>query len=122
MLVPVGFIYVELPGQKDPRNLWPMVEWTDASPEYAGLFFRVLGGGSQAFGALQNENSNRLTNVHTTMDNSFKSWNSEVIPGSWSPWITTGTWSGDNIQTQFLLSSGEVRPRNKAIRIWKRTK
>ena len=43
-----------------------------------------------------------------------------------SDWIYTGDYSkstayGHSVHLRFAVSGGEVRPRNMAIRIWKRT-
>ena len=92
---------------------------------YAGLFFRVLGGNSAQFGVTQEENSPRLTDVewgsyktdcHTGMGVK------PVPPGTWSQWIGSGVLHSCKADGhRFYASGGEVRPRNKAIRIWKRT-
>jgi hypothetical protein len=42
-----------------------MVEWKDVTSDYAGLLFRAEGGGSEAFGQVQVENSPRLVEVDT---------------------------------------------------------
>ena len=39
---------------------------------------------------------------------------------NWSLNVYTGANAGSNHYTSFKISSGEVRPRNQAIRIWKR--
>jgi len=54
-LIPIGFIYVQLSGQSDPKSLWSTMEWTDVTTEYAGLFFRAEGGQSAKFGEIQAE-------------------------------------------------------------------
>ena len=53
--VPIGFIYVQLSGQKDPQTLWPNTQWNNVSPNYAGLFFRAEGGNASSFGTIQDE-------------------------------------------------------------------
>lgn len=122
LLVPIGFIYVQLSGQPEPSNIWPTVTWTEITSEYAGLFFRALGSGSASFGYIQAENSPRLTEVSNTLVGSV--FNDLQIPvnGGWSSWISTGSTSAvSHWALQFLVSTGEVRPRNSAIRIWKRS-
>jgi hypothetical protein len=122
--VPTGFIYAQLPSQPEPKTLWPTVEWTDVTSDYAGLFFRAEGGWSAAFGVTQNENSPRLTDVQQSPSNSWQD-HVQISPNNeWSSWV----YSGDTVEKRiyataqrFKVSSGEVRPRNKAIRIWKRT-
>jgi hypothetical protein len=119
--VPIGFIYAQLPGQPEPKNLWPMVEWKDVTSDYAGLFFRAEGGGSAAFGKTQDENCPRVTHVKRE----GRTWNDEVtLPvGEWSGMVESGQ-GGDEwnaLAHRFFTSAVEVRPRNKAVRIWKRT-
>lgn len=124
--VPIGFIYIQLPDQPEPSALWSIMEWKDVSSEYAGLFFRVLGGASAAFGTTQNGDSPRLTNVRS----SKSSANHEVTitPGNWTDpaLISAGTsytsGGGDWESLQFYVTSVETRPKNTAVRIWKRTK
>lgn len=122
-IVPVGFIYVQLPGQQEPHQIWNTVYWVDITYEYAGLFFRVLGGGSAQFGVTQEADSPRLTNVSKILTGCCNN-NIVISPnGSWSSVISTGSnWSlASYWGLRFSQSSTEVRPRNKAVRIWKRT-
>jgi hypothetical protein len=120
--VPIGFIYVQLPSQPEPKTLWSMVEWKDVTSDYAGHFFRAEGGGSAAFGLTQEDNSPRLTSIATQDGFDVPIWKSvNTVPGQWSPRIETAGNSGTLRSLKFFLSSGEVRPRNKAVRIWKRT-
>ncbi len=125
--VPIGFIYVQLPNQPDPKSLWPTVEWTDVTSNYAGLFFRAEGGGAASFGQIQEENSPRLINARYKLSEEgcnegcgLKSI--EVNKNEWSKGVFTGCESeGNYVSLQFLTSNGEVRPRNNAVRIWRRT-
>jgi len=78
-VIPIGFIYIQLPLQQTPQTIWPNYSWNDISAEYSGLFFRPLGG-----------NSSRL----------------EV--------------NGYPVRLDLIVSGDKVRPRNQAIRIWKR--
>lgn len=100
-----------------------MVEWTEITAEYAGLFFRAVGGNSSAFGSTQQDNSPRLTNVDTA-NLSTANFDIKVISnGTRSPSVSSGA-SGDwtHWGLSFTVSSGEVRPQNTAVRIWMRTK
>lgn len=122
---PIGFIYVQLPNEQSPQEIWSWMRWEDISAAYAGVFFRVEGGGSYDFdnNTVQEENSPRLTALHT-IEVAEAAWpvDQVVTPGVLSDPILTGrgpdapNWLG----VQFLTSEGEVRPRNMAIRIWKR--
>ncbi|CAG2111541.1 unnamed protein product [Medioppia subpectinata] len=59
--VPIGFIYIQLPNQTDPKYLWPKYTWEDVTSNYAGHFFRAEGGGSLGFEqGTQSENAPRL--------------------------------------------------------------
>ena len=70
MLIPVGFVYTQLPDQPQPATLWPTFNWTDVTSTYAGLFFRAEGGGSEKFGSVQQDNSPRLESVYRHVINS----------------------------------------------------
>jgi hypothetical protein len=120
--VPIGFIYVQLPNEKSPTEIWPWMTWKDITSAYAGLFFRAEGGNSVTFGNIQEENSPRLSKVQNF--NGYERTNStDIQPGNWSPHIYSGGNSNGTLQSlAFFVSSGEVRPRNMAIRVWKRTR
>ncbi len=57
--LPLGFIYVQLPGEKEPNELWPSdfshYQWTDVSESYDSLFFRVAGKRAAPFGSVQEQ-------------------------------------------------------------------
>ena len=125
-LVPIGFIYVQLPSQPEPKTLWQLVEWKDVTSDYAGLFFRAEGENAEPFGQLQNENSPRVVKVHRH-DGQLNGTPFEISLHSsgWSEYIHTGIGyihDGKEMYHRFEVSGGEVRPRNQAIRIWKRIK
>lgn len=125
-IVPIGFIYVQLSNQPEPSSLWPKTQWDNISSTYAGLFFRVLGGTSAAFGQTQNENSPRISEIQNVIVNGQHHIN-VAADGEWTLPLWTGSdsycltgtttcyWS-----TKYRQSAGEVRPRNQAIQIWKR--
>ena len=129
--VPIGFIYVQLPNQSEPQTLWPTVEWENVTSEYAGFFFRAEGGNSSKFGDTQNENIPTICyakyNYTPFKFNEFET-SFDFSPGSYVR-LKTGVYK-EHIHTNYdsetgleiKTSSGEVRPRNMAIRIWKRTK
>ena len=83
----------------------------------------MLGGGSAHFEVTQEENAPRLTSAKCDFGYSIGAKESmPIIPGTWSPGIFSGSNTLNNQHsTSFYVSSGEVRPRNKAVRIWKRT-
>jgi hypothetical protein len=122
--VPIGFIYVQLPSQPEPKILWSMVGWKDVTSDYAGLFFRAEGGNAAKFGEIQTENSPRITNIKVENCPSDRIRASagtiDIVYGKWSKDIFTGTGGDTEVCLSFLSSTSEVQPRNKAIRIWKR--
>lgn len=128
--VPIGFIYVQMPSQAAPKTLWPLVEWKDVTSEYAGLFFRAEGGNSEAFGKLQSDNTPRITDVETKMNSSMlHRFENKYLDYGWSTYFYTGDNTkiaqseiNGEIGVRFYVSLGEVRPINKAVRIWKRIK
>jgi hypothetical protein len=126
MTVPIGFIYTQLPKQPEPNTLWPSSKWEDVSKLYAGLFFRVLGENSSDFG-VQEESDRSLTEVSnmfaTVRDLTYK----VGVPknGTVSDILYSGDYtSSNNYMTRTMLkfrtSNDEIRPKNQAIRIWKR--
>ena len=127
--IPIGFLYIEIPNQSSPKQLWPSLQWTEVTQQYAGLFFRAEGNGSGSFGQTQQDNAPHLRSVHfetygdTTVKGDPSTINTNI--GSWMDYITTGDVNiGVSHKLQylsFLMSGGEVRPRNMAMRIWKRT-
>ncbi len=142
VLPPIGFTYLQLPGDLSPESLWPSAAWTEVSDTYAGLFFRVIGNGSADFGTVQPDWSPRLAKlvrtVHRTKQLKVIS-PLELKPGRLSPPMplqfepkdeaTVQGGGGDNgepsgfkhSELAFLVAGGEVRPRNVAIKVWRRT-
>ena len=128
--IPIGFTYVQLPKDKAPSELWPSMTWTDISKEYEGVFFRVVGGGASGFGAVQPQNAPRLEVVHTSYDDSKSGENHGInyardVPLPVTGW-SDGIWSGDvgdrAIYIRFKHTDiPEVRPKNMAIKVFKRT-
>jgi hypothetical protein len=99
--------------------------WNDVSSAYAGVFFRVTGGEAASFGEVQEDNAPRLINVYsrtcTSSCGAFENGGVQFkmpIPIGKRSGVTSSTPLGD---LEFEMSDGEVRPRNMAIRIWKRT-
>jgi hypothetical protein len=54
------------------------------------------------------------------MKHGSNSENSTIAKGGWSDWVVTGKHDSAWRATRLYVSGGEVRPRNMAIRIWKR--
>ncbi|XP_054165986.1 uncharacterized protein LOC128963497 [Oppia nitens] len=125
--VPIGFVYVQLPGQPEPGVIWPTLQWTNISSEYSGLFFRVIGNDSEPFETIQTDHSPRIAAIVTQVKPKpgiTRNYNEQIRPNDkWSPPLYTGSDGGDNnYYISFKMFSGEVRPKNTAIYIWKRTK
>ncbi len=153
--IPIGFIYVQLPNEKAPEEIWPSdwYSWTEVSDAYAGVFFRVVGGDAADFGNTQDDNAPRIDEVKRSWcqlkeahgnctDNSMK-LDFKVPDGSiaslpveniqisakegWSSPVWTVRTYGEAGDATFgdvhfyHVSGGEVRPRNMAVKVWKRT-
>ena len=105
-----------------PKSLWPKYNWLDISGQYSGLFFRVLGGKAAPFLKIQEESSPRF--------NGFKSYGIHGVAHEElkeHEMKTDGKWSDDKssvnvngFPVSFRVGSDEVRPRNTAVRVWKR--
>lgn len=179
--LPIGFIYVQLPMEKSPTELWasiPHYQWTDVSDSYDSLFFRVTGKQAEPFGNVQEQQTGPIKFVDGVQRDScqlssdrkdcikekktensrqssshnciapvsvFVNLTSNVGVNSDSSCSNDG-WS-DPVWTAFNYASisseayddvkayadyhryhvttehegGEVRPRNMAIKVWKRT-
>ncbi|CAG2174355.1 unnamed protein product, partial [Oppiella nova] len=48
-VIPLGFLYRQLPNTSAPGLLWPAMKWDDVTAQYAGLFFRAEGGTAATF-------------------------------------------------------------------------
>ena len=147
--IPIGFIYVQLPGEAAPEDIFHVskFKWTDISETYKGVFFRVVGNGSAPFGAgvVQTQAAPHLDQVvnrwcyigknygcdfHDHHDSVSKEVR-EAIKLNESGWADFPVWlSRRNIvemgnrtgeYLEFHNSGGEVRPRNVAVKVWKRT-
>ena len=126
MLIPIGFVYTQLPDQSQPANIWPSFNWTDVTSSYAGLFFRAEGGGSEKFGSVQQDNSPKLISVnHDYIPSANPNVKIKITPVAQSEKIFTSWIYSANANgfagMSFTMSGGEVRPMNKAVKIWKRT-
>lgn len=124
--IPMGFLYTQLPGQTEPSCLWPQLQFEDVTAEYAGYFFRAEGGTSDAFGASQEESSPRLAAVFGEHSYENRPAMGEVLlREGWSANVFAGyepqSGSGQGWAVlRFKTEANEVRPRNKAVKIWRR--
>jgi len=125
--VPYGFIYFQLPAQSEPRIIWPNHNWEEVSRLYSGLFFRVEGSGAENFGVTQNESSPRLFHIQHKKKDTTRGFHDEEITlpgdGNWSEYIYSGDRDYERHDARYLrfrMTNDEVRPKNQAIRVWKR--
>ena len=125
-IIPLGFLYTQFPSQSSPDVLWPNMKWTEVTQTYAGLFFRAEGGNSSSYGQLQLASAPHLAQVnqhyndHVDINNSDSFVN--LTQGIETGKIVTGTYNKPPFYSlSFKLSNEEVRPINKAVKIWKRT-
>ena len=125
-LIPIGFVYTQLPDQSSPDVLWPNMKWTEVTQSYAGLFFRAEGGNSSSYGQLQLASAPRLAWISQYMNKWDYAGNNNIDleQGIESERFYTGPGFKPNANTfslSFKLSNEEVRPINKAVKIWTRT-
>ena len=124
--IPTGFLYTQLPSQSSPDVLWPNMKWTQVTQSYAGLFFRAEGGNSSSYGELQSASAPHLAQINqhfgVNVDYLVNNNNVSLEQGKETGNIITGHSNNYDFYTlSFKLSNEEVRPINKAVRIWKRT-
>ena len=123
--VPIGFIYVQLPSQPEPKTLWPMAEWKNISQQYAGHFFRVEGDKAASFGQPQSDSFQEHTHEY---ENGYElgggnhyynygDYYHVYSVGQRTKTCTSSVASGYGTPR----TSDETRPKNYAIRVWKRT-
>ena len=142
-VIPIGFIYVQLPKDKAPAELWPTLTWQEVSDDYEGVFFRVSGGDAAAFGEVQEAHAPRLSSVgmshmsyqqqhiHHGRAVDWSSYSKATIhpSGEWSEPVMTGclVQTTDALFMRFKTtgtsgnSMTEVRPRNMAVKVYRRT-
>ena len=136
--VPIGFIYVQLPKEQSPQEIWASagLTWTDISDSFNSTFFRVVGSQAEEFGEVQEEFLPYIDQVsHFCQGGNNRANNSPncsyvtqaKLPrgGGWSEDLYTAKkFKGlgeENGSISFHFSGGEVRPKNMAVRVWKRT-
>ena len=118
--VPVGFVYFQLPNQQEPKAIWPSTNWQEITSQYKNLFFRAEGDESGKFGQIQEESSPKLTDIRMNEDTNHCNAEYKPIPGVWKDDAIHLTGGGDIQHIQFFVSNDKVRPKNTAIKIWKR--
>ncbi len=141
---PIGFPLIEYPGFRDLDELYPNVVWENLDQSFAGLFFRVAGGGAidfegiptnnAGFGGTQGDHVRSHTHLYTRsvlMEEPF------VTPGGSNPPApvrerfqkltnTTADRNYSYIETTDVASGTnasnlDTRSRNKTVRFWRKT-
>jgi hypothetical protein len=126
--VPLGFIYVQLPNQSDPREMWRHLNWRNVTDQYAGLFFRVGGGTAADFGSVQSENTNTISRIvsgwiESAKDKTLPMQTSMYVPFEGQRRVRIGHTPEKYIGYEYIdvyKTGGENRPRNTAVYIWER--
>jgi hypothetical protein len=123
-VIPLGFLYTQFPNQSKPEDLWPNTKWSEITSQYSGLFFRAEGAGSEPFGKIQLANQSIISDSHLQgvhyypEDKPVEMKSTTLIKEHWTN-IDTGNYLILGI-LQLFTTGGEVRPKNTAIKIWKR--
>lgn len=132
-IIPIGFIYIQYRNQSTPDILFGTDgKWQDVSAEYAGEFFRAVGGNSGSFGTTQTEGLPNITGMIDAVSGLFKSNFSNGAFSGGGDWrfspIQQNSGGGESAACYFSASSSNsiygasthVTPYNSAIRIWKK--
>ena len=126
--IPIGFLYTQLAEQSSPQQLWPSLQWTEVTQQYAGLFFRAEGSGSLPFGQTQQDNAPHLVDIKYHYQDYTGQLEGKIVnmkTGEWNDVISGDMFAGSShklMHWNMHISEGDVRPKNMAIKIWKRTK
>ena len=131
--LPIGFIYVQYKNQSTPDTLFGTDgKWQDVSSEYAGEFFRAVGGDSSSFGITQAEGLPNITGLIDPVSGLFKSNFRDGAFSGGGDWrfspVQQNSGGGESSACYFSASgsnsiygaSTHVTPYNSAIRIWKK--
>jgi hypothetical protein len=133
--IPVGFIYVQLPGKSAPATLYPGSTWSDVSYDFAGLFFRAAGGGASAFGSgvqtqqIAHHNHNHTHKLYEKTDDGISGYGltNDTTPERTGEEEVADVYTKgpiDNIIYELPASTDagdENRPANVTVKIWQRT-
>ena len=126
-LIPLGFLYTQYPLHSSPIELWPNMGWLEVTNKFANLFFRAEGPQTEPFGIIQQANQSWISNIITggyfkksfNHDNAVESSYPENKHGHWTTLFMNQAFF-DRIE--LFTTDCEVRPKNTAIKIWKRIK
>lgn len=121
-VIPIGFIYTQLPFQKSPEIIWPWALWEQITSNYSGHFFRAEGGRSNEFGVPQDDAiRDHRHDFGARFSNKFTSDHHRVKLHSKEPFYLdehglSGYISRYDLSGKYI--SYETRPKNYAVRIW----
>lgn len=126
--LPVGFIYIQLRNQSTPDILFGTDgKWQDVSSEYAGEFFRAVGGNSSSFGTTQAEGLPDIKGGFSGYGHFGAAVGACVLEVPVSTYGSTregSAYSSIGIyasrSNSIYGASTHVTPYNSAIRIWKK--
>ncbi|NIZ41360.1 hypothetical protein PVA45_07175 (plasmid) [Entomospira entomophila] len=123
---PVGTTVVQYPHETSPQERMPFLAWKEISQQYAGDFFRVVGGLASAFGS--GKQSESVPNLTGKFDSSSAKWS-----GSGVFYVSTQQKDGGNASNSLYADiinfdaskssatygrRNEVAPTNQSIRLW----
>lgn len=128
-IIPIGFIYIQYRNQSTPDILFGTDgKWQDVSAEYAGEFFRAVGGNSSSFGVTQAEGLPNITGgvssgtgVYQNGLSAFQVSNEVQFSVSQTQGVAKANLGFDaSISNPIYGASTHVTPYNSSIRIWKK--
>ncbi|MDC7218653.1 MAG: hypothetical protein PQJ59_01860 [Spirochaetales bacterium] len=133
----VGAYKIQFPGESAPGTLWSGTTWS-AQFESEGIFFRTPGGYASSFNSgIQMDAMQRITgSINVAAGNAGPLRSDADLSGVFSSGSTTydsfDTSSADGVELDFDSADStspnsaktndyETRPKNRTIRVWKRT-
>ena len=127
-IIPIGFIYIQYRNQSTPDILFGTDgKWQDVSSEYAGEFFRAVGGNSGSFGTTQNEGLPDIQGGFSGYGHFGAAVGACVLEVPTSTYGSTregSAYSSIGIyasrSNSIYGASTHVTPYNSAVRIWKK--
>lgn len=128
-IIPIGFIYIQYRNQSTPDILFGTDgKWQDVSAEYAGEFFRAVGGNSSSFGVTQAEGLPNITGgvssgtgVYQNGLSAFQVSNEVQFSVPQQQGVAKANLDFDaSICNPIYGASTHVTPYNSSIRIWKK--
>ena len=127
-IIPIGFIYVQYRNQSTPDTLFGTDgKWQDVSAEYAGEFFRAVGGNSASFGITQAEGLPDIIGGFSGYGHFGAAVGACVLEVPVATYANTkegSAYSSVGIyasrSNSIYGASTHVTPYNSAIRIWKK--